>query len=58
MLDIEKLQLPSIDRSWKTPLVNATTTEVDVQKLKLQSLEAHSPGYSGGVALSTEVQLK
>ncbi|XP_016506014.2 RNA polymerase sigma factor sigB-like [Nicotiana tabacum] len=58
VLDIEKLQLPSIDRSWKTPLVNATTTEVDVQKLKLQSLEAHSPGYSGGVALSTEANTK
>ncbi|OIT40541.1 PREDICTED: RNA polymerase sigma factor sigB-like isoform X1 [Nicotiana attenuata] len=58
VLDIERLQLPSIDRSWKAPTVNATTTEIDVQKLKLQSLEAHSPGYSGGVALSTEANTK
>ncbi|CAN4125155.1 unnamed protein product [Withania somnifera] len=51
VLDIEKLQLPSIevlsnsvaaDRSWKPPSESATTTIVDIQKLKLQSLEAHS----------------
>ncbi|KAJ8556380.1 hypothetical protein K7X08_029771 [Anisodus acutangulus] len=71
MLDIEKLQLPSIevlsnsvvaDRSSAT----ATTTVVDIQKLKLQSLAAHSDSvapespwrYSQGVALSTEANTK
>ncbi|PHT35925.1 RNA polymerase sigma factor sigB [Capsicum baccatum] len=51
VLDIEKLQLPSIevlsnsiaaDRAWKPPSETATTTVVDIQKLKLQSFEAHS----------------
>lgn len=51
VLDIEKLQLPSIevlsnsvaaDRAWKPPSETATTTVVDIQKLKLKSFEAHS----------------
>ncbi|XP_059301715.1 RNA polymerase sigma factor sigB-like [Lycium ferocissimum] len=61
VLDIEKLQLPSIELLSNS--ATATTTVVDIQKLKLQSLEAHSDSvapwrYSGGLALSTEANTK